>query len=84
MPYRDAIVGFKVTLEEAQKIEEMARIGGFLSKSDFLRFVVLTDGASHSEDVVRIIRSFNNEIINLRQEVQQLKMENINLKYKKD
>ena len=80
MPFKDKIVGFKVTAEEAQQIQDMAHSGGFLSKSHYLRSVALTDGASHSAEVIQILRADNNEIINLRQEIQQLKLENIELK----
>lgn len=84
MSNRDAIAGFKVTPDESKRIEDMAHAGGFLSKSHYLRAVALTDGASHSEEVIRILQAYNNTIINLRQEIQRLKMENIELKYKKE
>ena len=80
MPYKDTIVGFKVTAEEAEQIQELARAGGFLSKSHYLRSVALTEGATHSEEIMRILQAYNTQIINLRQEIVQLKLENIELK----
>ena len=69
MSYKNRLMGFRATESEAREIEEMARAGGFLSKSHYLRSVILTHGNTNVEEIVRILQAYNAQIVKLRQEI---------------
>ena len=76
MPHKDTFVGFFTTEVQAKEIERLSREGGYLSKSEYLREVILSGtSGDHAEALIDILQRYNMQIIHLKAEVGRLQTE---------